>query len=615
MIIISTLNTTGVDMKSRKSALFTIYIICSLISSFHSAHAKPSLLLTMPPLLAASYSMDHIAGCYSGNFTDNCSGININGIIGVTINDNRSFSTVSIFGGQSSGKFIERENNTYTGSGQTDATGCGPYDISCTDLGYSISCNYKYANGKTGTISNANAASCMPAEKFFIQNLAGGWSFTGQSSHDYYFNINNVIENPPGSGNYNIKGYGKTGDQVSVSYISGNTYPFHLTQYCFRYCPWFEFNFISTNNIEGRYCEGYPDITCHPFSGNRFSSTVSTLAAARSDHTATMLADGRVLVTGGVGDTWHLASAELYDPATKGWYNASSFVTGRRNHTAILLTNGRVLIAGGYGNTGYLDATDQYDSAANTWSAVGNLITGRAYHTASLLPDGRVLVTGGIGDTGGYLASAELYNPNTRSWSVASTLAAPRYNHTATLLPDGRVIVAGGRNSSGSLNSTELYDPATNTWTTANSLSVAREGHTATLLPDGQVLVAGGRDSAEITLNSAERYDPAANSWAAVGNLSLSRYGHTATLLPDGRVLATAGDGSTGYYSAEIFDPATNSWSAAGTLNAGRHNHTATLLPDNHVLVTGGEGGMGGYIAITELYDPAYDYWSIPPGL
>src|SRR6266481_5314725 len=99
-------------------------------------------------------------------------------------------------------------------------------------------------------------------------------------------------------------------------------------------------------------------------------------------------------------------------------------------HTATLLNNGKVLAAGGSAG----DSAELYDSAIGTWTATGNLTTGRYLHTATLLPNGKVLVVGGSG-LGGYLASCELYDPISATWSQTGSLAHARTYHTATVLP------------------------------------------------------------------------------------------------------------------------------------------------------------------------------------
>jgi hypothetical protein len=90
------------------------------------------------------------------------------------------------------------------------------------------------------------------------------------------------------------------------------------------------------------------------------------MTVARSDHTATRLTDGRVLIVGGGSSTELLTSAELYDPASGKFSPAGSMADPREWHTATLLLDGRVLIAGGDpgrdtpSSTGYLAACELY---------------------------------------------------------------------------------------------------------------------------------------------------------------------------------------------------------------------------------------------------------------
>ena len=64
-----------------------------------------------------------------------------------------------------------------------------------------------------------------------------------------------------------------------------------------------------------------------------------------------------------------------------------------------------------------------------------------------------------------------------------------------------------------------------------------------------------------------------------------------ATLLPDGKVLVVGGfrsDGTGALASAELYDPGTGTWTAARNMDTPRASQTATLLPDGRVLVAGG---------------------------
>ncbi len=336
------------------------------------------------------------------------------------------------------------------------------------------------------------------------------------------------------------------------------------------------------------------NVICGMMGGlNTFTGTGS-LTTARESHTATLLPNGKVLVSGGYGTAGALASAELYDPATGVWTATGSLTTARYMHTATLLPNGKVLVSGGDSISSHsLASAELYDPATGLWTATGSLTTARFFHTATLLPNGKVLVSGG--STGGVagIASAELYDPATGLWAATGSLTTARFSHTATLLPNGLVLASGGENAGGALASAELYNSATGVWSSTGLLTLSRFGHTATLLPNGKVLVSGG-DGVGAILVSAELYDPATGLWAATGSLATARYIHTATLLPNGKVLVSGGGLFNGGFltalgSAELYDPATGLWTVTGSLAIACLSHTATLLPDGQVLVNGGD--------------------------
>ncbi|HYO51839.1 kelch repeat-containing protein [Archangium sp.] len=73
------------------------------------------------------------------------------------------------------------------------------------------------------------------------------------------------------------------------------------------------------------------------------------LVTPRLYHTATLLPGGRVLVTGGADSEYGgtvLSTAEVYDLATGTWTQTGRMAAARRNHTATLLNNGKVLVTG-----------------------------------------------------------------------------------------------------------------------------------------------------------------------------------------------------------------------------------------------------------------------------
>ncbi|HET7487847.1 MAG TPA: SBBP repeat-containing protein [Acidimicrobiales bacterium] len=284
--------------------------------------------------------------------------------------------------------------------------------------------------------------------------------------------------------------------------------------------------------------------------------------------TLTVLGNGKVLAAGGLDPTAYtgsparaIAQSFLFDPATSAWSATGSLTTPRKGATATLLANGKVLVAGG-SNTGAVPAynldptagAEVYDPVAGTFSATAPMSTARANAAAAVLPSGKVLVAGGYlagtGSAAPATASAEQYDPASATWSPAGSMGTPRVRHTLTALATtgacgancGKVVVANGVScyvdcppaapAQPALTSAELYTPGSPGSWVYTGLTVSRGmPSAAVLLPNGNVLKTGGEAGAKVT---AESYDPADGTWKSAGTASFTSVDCCETLLAAG---------------------------------------------------------------------------------
>lgn len=244
-----------------------------------------------------------------------------------------------------------------------------------------------------------------------------------------------------------------------------------------------------------------PQAYFYDFAANEWTGL--TMASPRTGHTLTTLLDGRVLIVGGWdgsfvpnasggNDSPTVAACELFDPLGKSMKPAASLIAGRTNHAAARLADGRVLVTGGVTSTyDRLVSTEIYDPASDAFSTSGVMSQPRSSHLAVTLDDGRVLVCGANA-----LKTAEVFDPATATFSsIGEMTSFHGFGATATKLQSGKVLILGGLGDDRGVEPTaaaELFDPATNTFTAVAPMSRPRSTHVAVLLDDGTVLVAGG---------------------------------------------------------------------------------------------------------------------------
>ncbi len=272
------------------------------------------------------------------------------------------------------------------------------------------------------------------------------------------------------------------------------------------------------NGMSG--CELYD-----PASGT-WSSTGS-LHSSRQYHTANAFSNGKVLMAGGSANGYGdvgLAGCELYDSATGLWTVTGSMVTPRQMHTATLLANGKVLVAGGCTMNPLIvpyASAEIFDPVTGVWSSTGSMAAARYNHQSVLLPNGKVLVSGGSNASSG-LASSEIYDPVTGLWSPAGNMSVSRSSTAMTLLPNGRVLIGGGSVS----NTSELFD-----FGLGFAPSAQPQISTVTSDATGRFTLAGSGFTG-VSGGSSGGFQDSATSYPLVQLRSLGS-GQTSFLLPD----------------------------------------------------------------------------------
>ncbi|MCA8950561.1 MAG: hypothetical protein KDE27_13740 [Planctomycetes bacterium] len=307
---------------------------------------------------------------------------------------------------------------------------------------------------------------------------------------------------------------------------------------------------------------------------------------------STGLLDGRVLFTGGIDPATGqpTAAAAIYDPATQ-TTTTLAMATARAGHGASLLGNGKVLITGGSNTfdlmnplslfTGLLNSTELFDPATGTFGPGPNMLEPRAMHTSTTLSTGEVLVAGGLSllpivNIPNVSSTAYRYNPSSNSFGLPALFSGGRLLHSAAALDNGKVLLVGGVEldlttflqtgniadiALGTRTDCQLYTPGflgSGSFATVSGLQQGRAGAAVAPLPGGRALIAGGF---ELTIDipnmqfglqplaSADLFASNPNAIAPTGSMASPRAFPLAVNLPDGTVLLTGG----GLGSAEIY--------------------------------------------------------------
>lgn len=252
---------------------------------------------------------------------------------------------------------------------------------------------------------------------------------------------------------------------------------------------------LVTGGATGEYVAKSSTVVFDPVT-RRWSSS-GLLNTARIDPGVALLADGRVLAAGGllVTNAWEprdLDTTEIWDPTTGIWSRAADLSVTRLGPAAVTLADGRVLVVGGLPTNGADEArpsAEVYDPATGRWTQAGKLTAppiGLSVVGLSVvaLPDGGALAV--RRDAGGGLVG-ERFDAANGTWARTADVGIPtaKGRPTTVAMRDGRVLVVAGTFGA-------IYDPMTGTWTPTTAIPDGRNDASALLLDDGSVLVGGG---------------------------------------------------------------------------------------------------------------------------
>lgn len=230
-----------------------------LVSSAFAEEEFPWELF-LPAIISGGNSLtcEDIAGCYSGDFTDNCAGYSAQGKMNVSIKENCSVTIVSSYGVTSSGSITKRNGGTYSGTGNTGSNGCGSFSFTAIDKGSFIAVNYRYNNGKTGTLPSGVSGYCKSENRLRTEMLAGTWNFS-YISNDYQYNwifdlkMNTIVPTTGEVDTFTIYGEDEHGDQILAGYSPNlGAYelldPYVVIQ---DYYGYYKFEFVGNDRVAG----------------------------------------------------------------------------------------------------------------------------------------------------------------------------------------------------------------------------------------------------------------------------------------------------------------------------------------------------------------------------
>jgi uncharacterized phage protein gp47/JayE len=186
-------------------------------------------------------------------------------------------------------------------------------------------------------------------------------------------------------------------------------------------------------------------------------TTMPDMITPRAYHTATLLATGNIFICGGFDVNGNpLSSCEIFNTTSLTFSAATGMTLAdgttpcpRVHHSATLLDNGEVLVTGGCSSTamatGALTLSSQYVPGTNAWNKYNNMNVGRYGHQTVLIATNTTLTLGGISTIASQvmpISSVEQYVDGLPGWAEIDPMTSGRaFFGCAFVYP--RVVVAG----------------------------------------------------------------------------------------------------------------------------------------------------------------------------
>lgn len=212
---------------------------------------------------------------------------------------------------------------------------------------------------------------------------------------------------------------------------------------------------------------------------------------------ASIATDKYIYVLGGrrYGDI--LGTVERYDPTTDSWTELSPMPTARWLLMAAVIGD-KIYAVGGISGTGNarraLDVAEVYDPASDTWTQASPMPVARSNASVAVVDGKLYIISGrlGVGRSRSTTRGVAVYDPAEDSWVRASPITNARTGSEACVV-DGMIYIVGGASGGDVTNNVEVYDPQT--WRSAGNLALAvpRSAHCCAAIGKSIYIMGGAR--------------------------------------------------------------------------------------------------------------------------